>query len=995
MRQGNGSDVLGPNDPRSQKIGLIYVTANDEHKNVLTAILTQEKVGRERIAVVLPAQNKAFQRPADFDGLKSLRKKLHAQVVFVAPSGSPPANFARHRNFTVFSSLEGFTQSLEETPAAEAEPKPTGFLGGIFKRGEKKSATPAKKNTPQTAPSTGQDASEPPSGSGRRKSQEVNPVVLGGAAAAVGAAMASRPPQRDAQQLPRIVDAEPVSPSKAAPTRATPTNNGPLDDSNFDEVANTPNLDEDAEPIGPVKGRPQPLDFDPAFDDEGDLLAPPTPEQMDEQLGNKGPGLQRAGMMRAEDYETVDMPLEDDEATPRPFSLRRETPPAPRPSRELQEAGPRRRTTGKTGRGRISPRDENEEGTGRGTGLAGLGAAAAVGGALGAKALANSRSGAPEPEPIDLTVAPRRRTTVNLKSANPEGAATAAALASKRRPSGKIDKKNVNDDPATRTSKRNSGKIVAAGAAGLAAGEALASGSRNTGKTAAVGAGTGAATLPNNGGGGGLPPTRGGGGGGRGSGGGRFQPNQRQKRRGLPWVIVAVVVLVLLAACGMTAYAQPALRTQVLHAITGQSPATVTITPDSQLVKNDYIVNGVTTNPDPAKLEVSARQISATVQSNTRTVNGSGHKQTPGIRASGRLTFTNGSFTSFTVAGGTTIVAKNGVSVVIDGPAIIPPQDTGTGLVGSTSVSAHAADPGANGNIASLQINKGCCSASNSVFVKNLNAFSGGQDPQNYTFVTNDEAGKVANDLQTQTTQSALTKLRGQIQNGEEMASNPQCQPSAPKYSQPIGDTGTNVPSTSVSVSVTCTAQVYNRQQLQSLVASKLQDKANTDLGSGYKLVGKIQTRAVQQRQNDKGISWVMEARGLWVYQITTSIEQELARHIAGKRVNEAQTILSSTKGVGKVNNIQVDGNTLPSDPNQITFTIQNIEGLGDVPPGQGTPTVTAPSATPQGGKGRRCGVWSLAAAGRQGPHSTPQVIYLERNIAANAVVGRQATWKL
>jgi hypothetical protein len=39
MRQSNGSGLVGVNDPRSQDIGIIYVTANNEHKHVLTAIL--------------------------------------------------------------------------------------------------------------------------------------------------------------------------------------------------------------------------------------------------------------------------------------------------------------------------------------------------------------------------------------------------------------------------------------------------------------------------------------------------------------------------------------------------------------------------------------------------------------------------------------------------------------------------------------------------------------------------------------------------------------------------------------------------------------------------------------------------------------------------------------------------------------------------------------------------------------------------------------------
>ena len=80
MKQGNGSDLLSANDPRNATIGMIYVAPADDRESVLAAILTQEKLGRKQIAIVLPNQNKAFQRPVDFDGLKNMRRKLAARL---------------------------------------------------------------------------------------------------------------------------------------------------------------------------------------------------------------------------------------------------------------------------------------------------------------------------------------------------------------------------------------------------------------------------------------------------------------------------------------------------------------------------------------------------------------------------------------------------------------------------------------------------------------------------------------------------------------------------------------------------------------------------------------------------------------------------------------------------------------------------------------------------------------------------------------------------
>src|SRR2546429_7435785 len=142
MKQGNGSDLLGANDPRSASIGIIYVSPDDDRESVLAAILTQEKLGRKQIAIVLPNKNKAFQRPVDFDGLKNMRRKLQAQLVIVAPQDSGPADFARQRRFTYFISLESYARSLRaEEEASKAEREGRWPFGG---RASKKPAAAAQ-----------------------------------------------------------------------------------------------------------------------------------------------------------------------------------------------------------------------------------------------------------------------------------------------------------------------------------------------------------------------------------------------------------------------------------------------------------------------------------------------------------------------------------------------------------------------------------------------------------------------------------------------------------------------------------------------------------------------------------------------------------------------------------------------------------------------------------------------------------------------------------
>lgn len=128
MRQSDGADLLGANHRRSADIALLYVAPNDDRQSVLAAILTQDKLGRKHIAVVLPERNSAFQRVVDFDGLKNMRRDLQAQLVFVAPRGSGPAEFARQRRFPVYPSLEEYAQTLHD----ELQDQDTPEIGRVF-----------------------------------------------------------------------------------------------------------------------------------------------------------------------------------------------------------------------------------------------------------------------------------------------------------------------------------------------------------------------------------------------------------------------------------------------------------------------------------------------------------------------------------------------------------------------------------------------------------------------------------------------------------------------------------------------------------------------------------------------------------------------------------------------------------------------------------------------------------------------------------------------
>ncbi len=125
MQQSNGSRLFPSNDPRSAAVGIIEVAPDDDRQAILTAIFTQEKLGRKQIALVVPAQSSAFRRATGIAGLEQALAGLQAQVVFIAPQNSSLAKFARQHQFPLFLSLEKYSQYaqtfLSQEPAPPAQ----------------------------------------------------------------------------------------------------------------------------------------------------------------------------------------------------------------------------------------------------------------------------------------------------------------------------------------------------------------------------------------------------------------------------------------------------------------------------------------------------------------------------------------------------------------------------------------------------------------------------------------------------------------------------------------------------------------------------------------------------------------------------------------------------------------------------------------------------------------------------------------------------------
>jgi len=399
------------------------------------------------------------------------------------------------------------------------------------------------------------------------------------------------------------------------------------------------------------------------------------------------------------------------------------------------------------------------------------------------------------------------------------------------------------------------------------------------------------------------------------------------RRPGLRWLIAAFLVFLVFLLVILNIISGNSLLGLFAKILPGAAtPVTVTITPTSKVLNNTYVISAVTLTPDPAQNQVAARVIASITPTQSKTVKTTGVGHVPGAQARGQLTFYNAFSHPQTIAIGTVLTDANGVQLVNDETALIPAATPPT--EGSVTVSAHAIDAGVNGNISAFDFdNVPCCTSG--VNVQNTAAFSGGQDAYSYAFVEQSDIDGVVNPFQASLTQTAQAALKAQLHPGEQFFSSPLCMPGITSDHQ-AADRATNV---SVTVAVTCTGEVYDHQAAQSVAANLLRQEATRDPGPGYALVGNLVTdvRQVSLTDTKKGtLSLMVDAEGVWVYQFGAAQKQALAKLLADKSTQNAQTLLLEQKGVTTAA-IQFSGsneNTLPSDPTQIIIVVQKVAGL-------------------------------------------------------------------
>ncbi len=399
-------------------------------------------------------------------------------------------------------------------------------------------------------------------------------------------------------------------------------------------------------------------------------------------------------------------------------------------------------------------------------------------------------------------------------------------------------------------------------------------------------------------------------------------PGRRGKFSRWQWALLAVTGLLLMGGIfGGIAFAVSG-RLRQSPASPYASAATVTITPASKMVQGTFTIHAVTGAPEAAQQQVYARQLSYT-DTHSETVNATGQGQIPGTDARGTLAFCT-TYPGGVVETAGTVYTDNfggtaNVTIVLDVTVTVPQSSASCNNIVFSS--GHVQTPGSAGNIAADTFKYG--DGPHQLIVTNSSAFTGGKDPQPYTFVEQSDLNNATNSLISSYAPNPQTVFANQIKGNEALVNTPQCS-SSTGANHKAGD---RTPTVTVTVTFSCSAEVYDKAGALALARELLASQAATDPGSPYGPVGTAQATIgnVSAPDSQGTITLMVSAQGVWAYQFSDVDKQGLARLIAGLTPQQASALILEHAGVANVA-IQLSdmyARFLPSDPKQIMIVTQ------------------------------------------------------------------------
>ncbi len=295
-------------------------------------------------------------------------------------------------------------------------------------------------------------------------------------------------------------------------------------------------------------------------------------------------------------------------------------------------------------------------------------------------------------------------------------------------------------------------------------------------------------------------------------------------------------------------------------------------------------------------------------QSQTVPTTGRGHQDARA--ATGTVTFYNAAFSAQTVPAGSVFVGSDGTEIQTDETISVaansPPQD------GIASAAAHAVTPGSHGNIQALDING---TVSSSLFAKNLDAFSGGQDARDFPIVTHRDINTTAAPMKPILAHSMTGALQGELRAGEGLLALP-CSLTVESNHQ-VGDEASKV---TVVVTESCTAIAYDDQALRTRAAQLLTSKAAKNLGAGYSRIGSLQVSVKGATITGATPNLAFSSVGTWAFGLSGTAQERLKHIIAGRVPQDAVRLLRAQAGIQNAS-LQWDEQTkLPKDSKFIHF---------------------------------------------------------------------------
>lgn len=375
------------------------------------------------------------------------------------------------------------------------------------------------------------------------------------------------------------------------------------------------------------------------------------------------------------------------------------------------------------------------------------------------------------------------------------------------------------------------------------------------------------------------------------------------RRRVLPFVIGALCLLLAVA-----------LGTVTLLIIFAPS-ATVTIIPISTQITTTRTVTTVSSNANAAQQQVPGRLLDTITLSQAKTVPATGTGHEPAQAARGFITFYNALPAPQTIPAGELLTGADGEEVVTLQDAVIP---AGTlAINGRVTVPAQAVNAGPQGNIATNDMYGKCCR--NNVFVSS-GPFRGGQNARSYQMVTQQNINSAVSSIKASLDQSVQVALSQQVQPNETLVTPVPCT-FIVLTDHKAGEEASHV---QVTVSETCTGEVYDTKAMHDLLMQTMTQQATGQLGDGYGLVGDIQASVTKATPNAHQGTVTLQVKvfSTWTYQFSQAQQAQIKLAIRGRSKQEATTLLLHMPGVQTVSISTRNGDVLPTDVQRIHLNL-------------------------------------------------------------------------